>query len=77
MADTNRETERVCPKCQSCDVMPLLGLLPGGPPYAASSADRPPVAQCVENEGEAGENEWRCKDCGHEWDEAGEKAQGE
>jgi len=70
MPDTETKTKPRCPNCQSCEVIPLLGMLPGAPPYA-TEAGRLPVGQCVETD-DAAPRDWRCEDCGHQWGEAGQ-----
>lgn len=64
------ETKPLCPNCKSCEIVPLMGELPGSPPYTHTVA-RPPVAQCAEDQVEETAGGWRCKNCGHEWTEEG------
>ena len=65
------EKQALCPNCKSCEVIPLLGTLPGFTAYDSSNPAHLPVAQCAETE-EAVAPDWRCRNCGHEWSEAGE-----
>jgi DNA-directed RNA polymerase subunit RPC12/RpoP len=62
-----------CPNCGSCQVIPLLGTLPGAwQPYDTADVGRIPAAQCEETEMEG---DWECEECGHKWS-ATEAAEG-
>jgi hypothetical protein len=69
------EARAICPNCKSCNVMPLVGALPGFTPWDSINPIRIPVAVCDEGGETAGE--WRCEDCGAEWGSGGEAEAGE
>lgn len=70
MADTETINKPRCPNCKSCEVIPLLGVLPGFQPYQTADVGRIPAAQCLEAEDEA-PRDWHCEDCGTDWTEEG------
>ena len=59
-----------CPNCKSCNIIPLMGTLPGFAPYDTADATRLPMAECVPEEVET---QWECADCGHKWSTAGKQ----
>jgi hypothetical protein len=69
MADTAPENQRACPTCKSCDVVPLIGALPGFQSYDTVDLQRIPTAECEEREQAEEPTGWRCENCGHEWPE--------
>lgn len=65
-----RKSRQKCPRCQSCEVIPLLGALPGFAPYDTADVGRIPAAECAGMEAEVeAETEWECESCGEHWQE--------
>jgi hypothetical protein len=60
--------KQLCPGCKSCDILPLIGGLPGFQAYDMMDRARIPVAECSGSE-EGDPKAWRCQDCGREWQE--------